>query len=66
MWLSVPTVTKTSTPHIEMEEFKNTANVALKAAFERSSYDLRKGLFFNWKDGNDLGLKTPEAGSLIT
>jgi hypothetical protein len=49
-----------TTHYIEMEEFKNTANAALKAAFKRSSYDLRKGLFFNWR------LKTPEAGSLIT
>jgi hypothetical protein len=54
------TATLFQNTYINMEEFKNTANAALKAVFERSPYDQLEGLFFNWKD-NYLGLITPEA-----
>jgi hypothetical protein len=53
-----------SNSHINFEEFKTKANAALKGRFGGGSYDEVKALLLNW-DANDLGLKTPEAGSLI-
>jgi hypothetical protein len=53
-----------SNSHISFEEFKNKANAALKGRFGGGSYDEVKALLLNW-DENDLGLKKPEAGSLI-
>ena len=53
-----------SNSHTDFEKFKLAANVALKGQFDRGSYDEVKALLLNWK-ANDMGLKTPEAGSLI-
>lgn len=50
--------------HADFEDFKLAANAALKGQFEGGSYDEVKALLLNW-EANDLGLKTPEAGSLI-
>jgi hypothetical protein len=49
--------------HIDLETFKTTVNTALKSQ-QRKTYDAVNALLLNWKD-NDLGLKTPEKGSLI-
>lgn len=53
-----------SNSHISFEEFKSKANAALKGRFGGGSYDEVKALLLNWH-ANDLGLKKPEAGSLI-
>jgi hypothetical protein len=50
--------------HVTFEQFKTAANAALKGQFEGGSYDKVKALLLNWQ-ANDLGLKKPEAGSLI-
>jgi hypothetical protein len=57
--------TRLQNTYIEIEEFKHTANTALKAIFERKPYDKLKGLFFNSWKANDLGLEKAEAGSII-
>lgn len=50
--------------HIPLEEFKITINTAMKNQHKGGMYDEVKVLLLNWK-ANDLGLKTPEKGSLI-
>jgi len=50
--------------HIELEEFKAAVNNALKIEDARRSYDEVEALLLNW-EANDLGLKTPEKGSVI-
>jgi hypothetical protein len=50
--------------HVHLEEFKTTVNTALKNQYKKGVYDEVKVLLLNWK-ANDLGLKTPEQGSLI-
>jgi hypothetical protein len=50
--------------HVSFDEFKSAANAALKGQFGGGSYDEVKALLLNWH-ANDLGLKKPEAGSLI-
>jgi hypothetical protein len=50
--------------HISIDEFKDTLNAALAKQLNEGHYDEVKVLLLNWKD-NDIGLKKPEAGSLI-
>ena len=50
--------------HVSFEEFKNATNAAFAARLEGESYAEVKVLLLNWW-ANDIGLKRPEAGSLI-
>jgi hypothetical protein len=47
-----------------LEEFKMAINTALERQFEGESYEAVRVLLLTW-EANDLGLKTPERGSLI-
>lgn len=53
-----------SNAHVNFDHFKSAANAALKDQFKGGNYDDVKALLLNWKE-NDIGLKTPETGSLV-
>ena len=50
--------------HISPEEFKEVVNAALKNLSDGQTYNEVKVFGLTWKD-NNLGLKTPEKGSII-